>query len=249
MQDLILALKFSFSYFSIFPISFKKDDDLSKKTILGGMISFFPLVGFILSLTIVTLYTLIFSRFEIYGAILCAIFYMVMYGFIHTEAIIDVVDAIYAKLGGKDSYKVVKEPTIGAMGVLYSFSFVLLKVNFLVYLLLNGFLKEFIAITILSRLSILIIIDTFDFKSTFLMSLKSGLRWYHMAFALIFYISIGSIITPYFILLFIFGLILAFFVAVVISRLIGFINGDVLGATLELVELILLFTILAISYR
>ncbi len=35
---------------------------------------------------------------------------------------IDVVDAIYAKLGGKDSYKVIKEPTVGAMGVLYAFS-------------------------------------------------------------------------------------------------------------------------------
>ncbi len=117
MRDFLLALKFSFSHYSIFPISFKKSDDLSKKEILALMITFFPLVGLIIGLVIVGLYYLFFSKFGLYGAIFCAIFYMVMYGFLHTEAIIDVVDAIYAKLGGKDSYKVIKEPTVGLWGL------------------------------------------------------------------------------------------------------------------------------------
>jgi len=249
MRDFLLALKFSLSYFSIFPISFKKSDDLSKKEILALMITLYPLVGLIIGLVIVGLYYLFFSKFGVYGAIFCAIFYMVMYGFLHTEAIIDVVDAIYAKLGGKDSYKVIKEPTIGAMGVLYAFSFILLKVSVVVYILQSNLFAEFLSVLIVSRFGVYTLIDTFDFKSTFMTSIKEGLRWYHVMFALIFYSTIGSIISPYFLIFLIFGTILAFFISTLLSRAVGFINGDILGATLELVELIIFFTILAISYR
>ncbi len=101
MRDFLLALKFSFSHYSIFPISFKKSDDLSKKEILALMITFFPLVGLIIGLVIVGLYYLFFSKFGLYGAIFSAIFYMIMYGFLHTEAIIDVVDAMICEAWGK----------------------------------------------------------------------------------------------------------------------------------------------------
>lgn len=38
INDIKLGLKFSFSYFSILPVNFKKDDDLSKKDILNNML-------------------------------------------------------------------------------------------------------------------------------------------------------------------------------------------------------------------
>ena len=249
MQNFLLALKFSISYFSIFPISFRESDNLSKREILALMITLFPLVGFIIGLVVVVIDSLFFSKLGVYGAVFSAIFYMLMYGFIHTEAIIDVVDAIYAKLGGKDSYKVIKEPTVGAMGVLYAFSFTLLKVTAVVYILESSLYGEFLSILIVSRFSIYILIDTFDFKSQFIMSLKEGLRWYHTLSVLILYLTIGSIITPYFIIFILFGVVLALLISTLLSKMVGFINGDILGATLELVELTLLFTTVAISYR
>ncbi len=46
-----------------------------------------------------------------------------------------------------------------------------------------------------------------------------------------------------------YGVILALLISKLLHKMVGFINGDILGATLELVELIILFTTLAISYR
>ncbi len=46
-----------------------------------------------------------------------------------------------------------------------------------------------------------------------------------------------------------YGVILALLISKLLYKMVGFINGDILGATLELVELIILFTTLAISYR
>ncbi|NPA61595.1 MAG: hypothetical protein GXO06_04870 [Epsilonproteobacteria bacterium] len=249
MRDFLLALKFSFSHYSIFPISFKKSDDLSKKEILALMITFFPLVGLIIGLVIVGLHSLLLSKFGLYGAIFSAIFYMVLYGFIHTEAIIDVVDAIYAKLGGKDSYKVIKEPTVGAMGVLYAFSFILLKVTFTVYLLQSSLFAEFLSILIVSRFGVYVVIYISSFKSSFITALKGGLRVHYVIYSLIVYLLIGSYITIDFILFMLYGVILALLISKLLHKMVGFINGDILGATLELVELIILFTTLAISYR
>ncbi len=75
---------------------------------------------------------------------------MMMYGFIHTEAIIDVVDAIYARHSGKDAYDVIKESTVGAMGVLYAVGFMLLKIAGIIYLLIHSMFSEFISILIIT---------------------------------------------------------------------------------------------------
>lgn len=124
MNNFILGFKFALSYFTILPVKFKEDDDLSKKEILSFMLFSLPLLGLILGFITLVLYHLL-ADLSWFGATICAVSYMILYGFIHTEAIIDVVDAIYAKHSGKDAYEVIKEPTIGAMGVLYAFAFLL----------------------------------------------------------------------------------------------------------------------------
>ena len=45
------------------------------------------------------------------------------------------VDAWFASYSGKDPYKIMKESTIGAIGALYAFGFVLLKVGIITYVL------------------------------------------------------------------------------------------------------------------
>ncbi len=103
MRDFLLALKFSFSHYSIFPISFKKSDDLSKKEILALMITFFPLVGLIIGLVIVGLHSLLLSKFGLYGAIFSAIFYMGYMDLYIQRQLFDVVDGhLWQRLwGGK----------------------------------------------------------------------------------------------------------------------------------------------------
>ena len=128
MREYYLGLKFSFSYFTLLPIQFSKADDLSTKPVLGSMLFFFPLVGLVLGLLTIGLFWLL-SSLSWLGSVIAAVMYMVLYGFLHTEAVIDVADAIYASHSGKDAYAIIKDPTVGAMGVLYAVTVVLLKVG------------------------------------------------------------------------------------------------------------------------
>ena len=242
IKNLYLGLKFAFSYFSILPVVFKKSDDLSQKEVLRAMLFFFPLVGVILGTIIVILYTLL-NNLEWYGAIISALTYMILYGFIHTEAVIDVADAIYASHSNKDAYQIIKEPTVGAMGVLYAIAVILLKVSGVIYLLIHNAFSDFIAIVIISRLSLLMLFKIHQFKSSFATLLKVSLSNSYLIGSFLLFTIMGSIITLQFIPLLIVGLILALIISFSIKSKIGFVNGDVLGATLEGVETLLFLVV------
>lgn len=244
INDIKLGLKFSVSYFSILPINFKENDDLSKKDILNYMLFFFPFVGFILGLITLTILNLTTNLAWI-SSIIAAVVYMVLYGFLHTEAILDVVDAIYAKHSNKDAYEVIKDPTVGAMGVLYSMVFVILKISFLVFLFKNHYEFHLLVVLMLSRLMVLYNIKLFDFKSSFVETLKKSLSSNCLIFSTIF-VSILSIFIIGFKFLWIFILSFIFLIVVTnfLKNKLGFLNGDTIGATLELNELFMLFTIL-----
>ena len=242
MKNLYLGIKFSFSYFSILPMSFKESDDLSKKEILNVMLLFLPVVGLILGIGTVFLFSIL-NHLDWYGAIISAIFYMLLYGFLHTEAVIDVFDAIYASHSGKDGYAIIKEPTVGAVGVLYGVSFLLLKVAGIVLLFTHNILAEFIAIVIISRLSLLTLLILHEFKSSFLIQLKEALDHWSLIMLFILFMIMGSFLTPYFIILLFIGVILGFFISIFFTKKLKFINGDVLGVTLESVEILLLVVV------
>ncbi len=110
INDMILGLKFAFSYFTILPMKFKNEDDLSTKSVLSYMLLFLPISSFVLSLIVLSIY-FIFYDLGWLAAIIASISYLLLYGFIHTDGLIDVIDAIYAKHSGKDPYKVIKEST------------------------------------------------------------------------------------------------------------------------------------------
>ena len=243
MREFYLGVKFSLSYFSAIPISFKSSDELSTPKILGSMLFFLPFVGLILGAITVMLFILL-SHLGWYGAIVSSVVYMMLYGFIHTEAIIDVADAIYAKRCGKDAFKIIKESTVGAIGVLYALGYTLMKIAGIVYLLNHHLYLEFISILIISRLSLVVLIDSLDFKSLFVTQLKNALSWQYLIGTFILSLLIGTLSTPFFIILMVFGFALALGIAIYLGKRLGFINGDVLGASLEGVEL-LLFLIIA----
>jgi adenosylcobinamide-GDP ribazoletransferase len=244
MKNFYLGLKFSLSYFSVLPINFKESDDLSKKEVLNVMLLFLPFVGLLLGLGTIVLFSFL-SHLDWYGALFSAIFYMMLYGFLHTEAIIDVFDALYASHSGKDAYTIIKEPTVGAVGVLYGVSFLLLKVAGMVLLFTHHILAEFLAIVIISRLSLLTLLVLHDFKSSFLEQLKEALDLWSLMILFLFFMIMGSFLTPYFIILLLMGVIFGFFISIFFTKKLKFINGDVLGATLEGVE-ILLFLVVAL---
>ncbi|HHD75988.1 MAG TPA: adenosylcobinamide-GDP ribazoletransferase [Campylobacterales bacterium] len=245
MYKFYLGFKFAFSYFSVFPISFKSSDDLSEKEVLGAMLFFLPLVGFVLGIASLTLFYLLEERAWL-AAIVAAMVYMMLYGFIHMEAVMDVADALYATHSGKDAYAIIKEPTVGAMGVLYALAFVLLKVAGVVYLLLDGYFMEFLAVLLVSRLSLLMLLKLHTFKSSFVTQLKASLNEYLLFSAFVLFSLLGWALSSYFLILLMVGLLLAYFISYFIKAKIGFVNGDVLGTTLESVEILLFLGIVAI---
>ncbi len=239
LKNIYLGVKFSLSYFSILPVSFKPTDDLSRKEVLAFMLFFLPFVGLVLATLTVILFSFL-NSLSWFGALISATFYMMLYGFLHTEAIMDVADAIYAKHSGKDAYEIIKEPTVGAMGVLYGTSLMLLKIVGIAYVLMQGYLMEFIAIAIISRLSLLLLFNIHKFRSSFATTLKKSLTKPYLLSSFALFSTIGYLLVSNFMLLLLIGLLLALLISFVIKSKIGFVNGDVLGATFEGVEILLL---------
>lgn len=235
----ILGLKFAFSYFTILPMSFKEDDDLSSKNVLNSMLFFLPFLGFILGVIVIFVYGFL-ANMSWLGALICAALYMILYGFIHTEAILDVTDAIYAKHSGKDAFKVIKDPTVGAMGVLYATVFIVLKLASITYLLLNNLFFEFISVLIISRLMLNYMIYFNTFKSSFVDQLKSAISFNCLLFSSLFsFIMIFILIGIKVGMIVISAFLLSFLISRFIKKNVGFLNGDGLGTILELTELFL----------
>lgn len=241
MSNIILGLKFVFSYFSVLPVSFKKDDDVTKKEVLNYTVFFLPFVGLVLGTLSISLFSLLDS-IPILAAIIASCVYFILYGFLHTEAILDVVDAIYARHSGKDAYKIIKEPTVGAIGVLYSVIFVVLKISGFSYLLYHGYLLELLAILIIARLCVQFTIYFSKFKSSFLTMMSDSFTPKSFLGSIIIFSFIVFLLTDFSFLIFIpsaflFTLIITHF----IKKMLGFLNGDVLGFLLESIEILLAF--------
>ena len=239
MKEHYLGLKLMFSYFSILPVHFSKTDDLSTPRVLASMLFFLPLGGLLLGSISLGIFTLLESL-EWLAAIVAAVAYMMLYGFLHTEAIMDVADALYAAHSGKDAYEIIKEPTVGAMGVLWAGCMVLLKVAGIVYLLLHGEYALFLSILLISRLGLLLLFFTQKFRSSFISKMQEGFSKRYFAGSLLLFTLIGLFLSSWhFLVLLGVGLLFSYLLANQLRRKLGFINGDVLGTTLESTEILL----------
>jgi len=240
MRDYWLGLKFMLSYFTILPVRFDKNDDLSKPQVLSSMLLFFPLGGLLIGSMAVGL-LLLLSPLSWLASIVAAVGYMMLYGFLHTEAIMDVTDALYASHSSKDPYAIIKEPTVGAMGVLWAGGLSLLKIAAIVYLFTHQAYALFLGILLVSRLGLLMLFYTQTFRSTFLTTLKHTFSREHMIASLILFSMVGTILngSEFLVLLFL-GLLSSYLVTRWLRHRLSFINGDVLGTTLEVTEILLL---------
>lgn len=244
MNKIVLGVKFALSYFTVLPVRFKSDDDLSHPKVLSAMLYTLPLVGLILAGLTVGVFCSLESLHWL-GAIIAAAAYMALYGFVHTEAVIDVADAVYAAHSGKDPYQVIKEPTVGAMGVLYGVSFFLLKIASLSFLLMHHLFLPFLAIAMTSRTALLILIKHHDFRSSFVTQLHNSLHLRPLMVFIGVYGAVGFYTLSWpFLSLFFIGIGTSILLCAFAKKSLGFINGDVLGMALEGVELILILAVL-----
>lgn len=243
MKSILNGILLSFSYFSILPIHLKPMA-LNKK-VYGALLLALPFVGFVIALLSVGLFMLLKEFMPLsYCAIVCACLYVSLYGFLHLEALCDVIDGYFASLSGKDAYEIMKEPHVGAVGAIGTFVFVLLKIAVIAYLFIESKEELFLASVIFSRLGLLFGLFAFKFhkKSSFALSLKAAtsLRLVTLAF-------IAYVLFSYFVLdlnaVLLFSLVSILVMALILymyKKKFGFLNGDCLGAGLEKTEWILL---------
>ena len=246
MKQILNAFFFALSYFSIIPV-FVKNMEINNDTYKYTLV-ILPLIGAILASFVIGLNLALIEFFNpLYASFVCAVVYLALYGFIHTEAIIDVVDAWFASYSGKDAYKIMKESTIGAIGALYGFSFVLLKVGIITYVLYEKQYILFLIVCVFSRLNLIYLLGYFKFsKDSFLsLAFQHGGVLQLKIFALI-YLVLAFIFGTNVLLLFILSLASFYFILKILNNKFGFVNGDCLGFTLEHTELILLNIGLAI---
>jgi len=240
MKQVLNAFYFALSYFSIIPVFIKDmkiDNDTYKYTL-----ALLPLVGAILASLVIGLNLLLNEFFNpLYAAFVASVLYLFLYGFLHLEAICDVVDAWFASYSGKDPYEIMKDPTIGAIGALYTFSFVLLKVGISTYILYEGQYALFFAILVFSRLNFMYLLGFFKFsKNSFLSLAFQGAGVGKIKIYTLIYVIIIWFFLPDTLVLFLISMISFYFVLKILNKKFSFVNGDCLGFTLEHTELILL---------
>ena len=240
MKQVLNAFYFALSYFSIIPV-FVKDMKIDNDTYKYSL-ALLPLVGAILACLVIALNLLLNEFFNpLYSAFVAAIMYLFLYGFLHLEAICDVVDAWFASYSGKDPYAIMKDPTIGAIGALYAFSFVLLKVGISTYVLYEQQYALFFVVLVFSRLNFIYLIQFFKFSKDSFLSLAfqsagvGKVKLYTLS-----YIVLAFVLLPSSLFLLLVSMISFYFVLKILNKKFSFVNGDCLGFTLEHTELILL---------
>ncbi len=236
MKQIYLGIKFALSYFTILPIRFNENDNLSHPRTLEAMILALPFIGALLAMASIGLFVAL-EPLGWVGALIAAVAFMVLYGFIHTEAIIDVADALYAAHSGKDPYAIIKDPTVGAMGVLYGVSFLILKISLIATLLMHHHFLILTVVAFVSRLGVATGIKTKTFRSTFVTQLHESIRWLPLLI-LIFSFTYASVwfMGAFYGVLILLGLILSSLLLLWQRHALGFLNGDTLGASLEICE-------------
>ena len=239
MRDFFNGLVLSLGYFTRIPIPYKVEKVSDKS--YGYLALTLPLSGVVMGLVTVTLFVWLQAYTNRYFvALLVSVIYLFMYGFLHLEGVADIIDAWHGGHSGKDRYKIMKDPNIGAIGALWTFGLVLIKVASLATLLLSGAYAAVISVLILSRWGVvwMIWLGAFHEASRFIYRMQQALEWQGMV-VLTFVVAMALVFVGYLWLLPV-TLVLMFLLYYWLKRTFGFVNGDGLGFVIELSEMVLL---------
>ncbi len=239
MRDFFNGLVLSLGYFTRIPIPYKVEKVSDKS--YGYLALTLPLSGVVMGLVTVTLFVWLQAYTNRYFvALLVSVIYLFMYGFLHLEGVADIIDAWHGGHSGKDRYKIMKDPNIGAIGALWTFGLVLIKVASLATLLLSGAYAAVISVLILSRWGVvwMIWLGAFHEASRFIHRMQQALDRRGMV-VMTFIVAAVLLLAGYLWLIPV-TLVLMFLLYHWLKRTFGFVNGDGLGFMIEMAETALL---------
>ncbi|MDF1875252.1 adenosylcobinamide-GDP ribazoletransferase [Sulfurimonas sp. SAG-AH-194-I05] len=232
MLKLLKAFALSLNMLSIIPF-FKVHTFY--KGINGYSAMFYPFVGFILGSILFLIHMLLEPLLPLmHLSVLIFALWILITGGLHLDGLSDTIDGLFVH---KDkALQIMKDPHVGGMGMIFTFTFLLLKLSSVIHFELFYFLPF---ILMYSRFNAVLALYFFPYISNGVGKLlKEELHFPHMLFGLIFTLFLAyyaSFIGAFFVCLFILLLVGSFFKA----RLGGF-NGDMYGFLIEVTEVALL---------
>lgn len=244
MRRLIIAVQF----LTIIPLSTKQRFD---EIDLGKSMAYFPLIGLGIGLILVCLRLPLTGYLPdaVSDALLIA-FLVIITGAMHLDALADTADGIFSGKDRTGKLQIMKDSAVGAMGVVSIVMTILIKYVALVALSDTLKNKALLLMPVLGRWTQVIVAYCSNY-----VGLSRGLGFPFTSHVTLMILSVTALMSCIvaFYLLSIPGLFLVVTVAITallysffFKWLLGGVTGDILGATTELIEILVIILILAI---
>lgn len=237
---MMLFLKgFALALSMLSTLPFFKIHDFSKG-INGYAVMFYPLVGFLLGSILLGSYIFLQDFFpRPHTIVILFALWILLTGALHLDGLSDTIDGLY--VSKKKAFEIMKDPNVGAMGMLFSITFLILKLSSLLYLEALYLLP---LIMLLSRFNAAAAIYLFPYVSQSGMAslAKEEFQLPFFLFTALYVTTLALYFSwPLLLLsLFVLFVLQSFF----IKRYGGF-TGDIYGFSIELTELVLLNGVIA----
>lgn len=242
MKEFLLAIQF----LTIIPVHLK---NVTQKKIAASMI-FFPAAGLLIGLLLAGINLLLSSFPAGASSAILVVSLIIVTGGMHLDGLSDTFDAISSAKNREEMLRIMKEPQVGAMGVISMLCVLLLKVSFLASLNTQLRPPALILMTVLSRWSLVGAIFAFPYArqegkaKVFLEGINGK-------------IFIMATISTVVIAAFVWSLkglavmaaagITAWCFAKIMAKKLGGITGDILGAANEITEIITLLLVVLLT--
>ena len=226
----------AFNMLSIIPF-FKVHDFY--KGINGYAVMFYPLVGFMLGGILWLISLALDSHIPSqHLAIIIFALWVTITGALHLDGFSDTVDGLFVK---KDrAFEVMKDPHTGGMGMIFSVTFLLVKVSSLIYLDALYFLP---IILMLSRFNATLSIYLFPYIGGGMATLaKEELKLSQVITASVFVVILSILFNTTWLLGI--SLLTLFILKLFFMKRYGGFSGDIYGFSIEVTELVLLNALL-----
>lgn len=240
MKSFLLALQF----LTIIPVKIKHVDERK----IADSIVYFPLVGLLLGLILTGANR--FSSFlgleEFFINIILVVLLIILTGGLHLDGLADTADAFLSRKNKENMLRIMRDSRIGAMGVLSLVSTVLLKIAFLSSISVSLKPMSLLLMCVLARWALVLSLFLFPYARQ-----EGKARIFIDGANLKLFILSTLIALCCAVFLWrIYGVLLLIVIAIVtaiigkfITKKIGGITGDTLGATNEIIEVLTLVSI------
>ncbi|MEN3013372.1 MAG: adenosylcobinamide-GDP ribazoletransferase [Endomicrobiia bacterium] len=227
------------SFLTIIPIKSKKLEHYGYLLYI-----FFPAVGLIIGLLCIGILKLLeeFLNSKELVVFFLLFFYIVLADFFHLDGFADTIDALYGFILNKEPKKILKDPHIGAMAVVYLVMILLYK--FFILKHIKNLETAILISSVISRWSMSVagfygvaMEDSFVGKSFIYRDLKVLIFSLVSAFFLCFIFFANSI---FLLFMFFCSYLITFLVVKFFNHKFSGINGDIIGFCSEVVEILIL---------